>query len=170
MKHLCVIQLINSSVRSCGRSLQVPVIFQCRKGKNQSTVSELFYHTFATDYIIQGEAISLPPRWSTACSDEWYFVGHGMERSDLGSPFGRAGCPVRGSLRGSHVPIYAFNHQTEYPLSQPVRLTALPKGEPRALPRQCDKLQFYCLLRNRRCTKKNSCPTPGRNSFFAFNL
>ena len=65
------------------------------------------------------------------------------ERSDLGSPFGRAGCPVRGSLRGSHVPIYAFNHQTEYPLSQPVRLTALPKGEPRALPRQCGKLQFF---------------------------
>ena len=37
-----------------------------------------------------GEDIILPPRWSTACSDEWYFVGHGMERSDLGSPFGRA--------------------------------------------------------------------------------
>ena len=68
------------------------------------------------------------------------------ERSDLGSPFGRAGCPVRGSLRGSHVPIYAFNHQTEYPLSQPVRLTALPKGEPRALSRQCDKLQFAAML------------------------
>ena len=33
-----------------------------------------------------------------------------------------------------------------YPLSQPVRLTALPKGEPRALPRQCDKLQFVCLM------------------------
>ena len=60
MKHLCVIQLINSSARSCGRSLQVPVIFQCRKGKNQSTVSELFYHTFATDFIIQGEDIILP--------------------------------------------------------------------------------------------------------------
>ena len=68
-----------------------------------------------------------------------------MERSDLGSPYGRAGCPVRGSLRGSHVPIYAFNHHTEYPLSQPVRLTALPKGEPRALPRQCDKLQFAAI-------------------------
>ena len=39
---------------------------------------------FAAKFLIQvtvGEAIS-PPRWSTACSDEWYFVGHGMERSD----------------------------------------------------------------------------------------
>ena len=43
-----------------------------------------------------GEDIILPPRWSTGCSDEWYFVGHGTERSDLGSPFGRAGCPVWG--------------------------------------------------------------------------
>ena len=31
-----------------------------------------------------------PPRWSTGCSDEWYFVGHGTERSALGSPKGRA--------------------------------------------------------------------------------
>ena len=57
MKHLCVIQLINSTVRSCGRSLREPVISQCRKGQNQSTVSELFYHTFATDFIIQGAAV-----------------------------------------------------------------------------------------------------------------
>ena len=57
MKHLCVIQLINSTVRSCGRSLREPVISQCRKGQNQSTVSELFYHTFATDFIIQGDVL-----------------------------------------------------------------------------------------------------------------
>ena len=47
---------------------------------------------------IVGEDIILPPRWSTACSDEWYLVGHGMERSDLGSPKGRAkgaAAPVR---------------------------------------------------------------------------
>ena len=79
MKHLCVIQLINSSVRSCGRSLQVPVIFQCRKGKNQSTVSELFYHTFATDFIIQGEAIDARQVSVSECSVEWENVGHRHE-------------------------------------------------------------------------------------------
>ena len=32
-----------------------------------------------------------------------------------------------------------------HPLSQPVRLTALPKGEPRALPHQPVKLQFVLI-------------------------
>ena len=50
--------------------------------------------------------------------------------------------PHRGRLRGSRTQFSAPNLQLRYPLSQPVRLTALPKGEPRALPRQCDKLQF----------------------------
>lgn len=63
IKHPSVIQLINSSVRSCGRSLQEPVIFQCRKGSNQSTVSELFYHTCATDLIIQGD------------NQHWFYYG-----------------------------------------------------------------------------------------------
>ena len=61
MKHLCVIQLINSAVRSCGCSLREPVILRCRKGTYQSTVSELFYHTSATDFIIQGNGLRAVP-------------------------------------------------------------------------------------------------------------
>ena len=55
--------------------------------------------------------------------------------------------PLWGRLRVSRAPIHASNPQTEYPLSQPVRLTALPKGEPRALPRQYGKFQFAVLTR-----------------------
>ena len=77
MKHLCVIQLINSAVRSCGRSLREPVISQCRKGTYQSTVSELFYHTFATNFIIQGNGLCAVPSAQrhppdgTKCPVEW---------------------------------------------------------------------------------------------------
>ena len=49
----------------------------------------------------------------------------------LGSPAGGAGCPVRGRLRGQACLISGANILLRYPLSQPVRLTALPKGEPR---------------------------------------
>ena len=49
----------------------------------------------------------------------------------LGSPSGGAGCPLRGRLRGPHGLISGAITLLRYPLSQPVRLTALPKGEPR---------------------------------------
>ena len=80
-----------------------------------------------------GEDIILPPRWSTGCSDEWYFVGHGTKAKQPWLSLWESWLPRRGSLRGSCVPIDAANHQMESPLSQPVRLTALPKGELRAL-------------------------------------
>ena len=75
-----------------------------------------------------GEDIILPPRWSTACSDEWYFVGHGMERSDLGSPFGRAGCPGRGRLRGSRVPMDASQPSNGVPSQSACSADSSPKG------------------------------------------
>ena len=117
----------NGMYRLMGNGNTHPVTLAGCQGKNLE-FGDANYHP-----AIVGEDIILPPSAFPECSVDWYRVGHGMERSDLGSPFGRAGCPERGSLRGSHVPIHVSNHQTEYPLSQPVRLTALPKGEPRAL-------------------------------------
>ena len=57
-----------------------------------------------------------------------------MERSEatLALPLGELAAPCGGGLRGSAFQNTLPNHQTEHPLSQPVRLTALPKGEPRA--------------------------------------
>lgn len=42
---------------------------------------------------IAGEAISLPPGWPTACSDEWYHAGRGTDSPDILQPAGlhRAG-------------------------------------------------------------------------------
>ena len=50
------------------------------------------------------------------------------ERSDLGSPFGRAGCPVRGSLRGSHVPIGAAQPSNGVPSQSACSADSSPKG------------------------------------------
>ena len=75
-----------------------------------------------------GRLSCLPPRELTACSDEWYFVGYGTERSDLGSPFGRAGCPARGSLRGSHVTITRFQTSNVVPSQSACSADSSPKG------------------------------------------
>ena len=51
-----------------------------------------------------------------------------MERSDLGSPFGRAGCPVRGSLRGSGVPMDASQSSNGVPSQSACSADSSPKG------------------------------------------
>ena len=64
-------------------------------------------------------------------------------RCPLGSPYGGAGCPVRGRLRG---PMWRFSAAMillRYPLSQPVRLTALPKGEPRGATVSARQITIY---------------------------
>ena len=79
----------------------------------------------ANDYPANvGEDIILPPRWSTACSDEWYFVGHGMERSDLGSP------------KGSHSPKPPSGREVS-----PVRALVTEGENPGSLKRSGQKVQ-----------------------------
>ena len=53
---------------------------------------------------------------------------HVAERSALGSPFGRAGCPVRGSLRGSHVPIGAAQPSNGVPSQSACSADSSPIG------------------------------------------
>ena len=67
----------------------------------------------------------------------------------LGSPSGGAGCPARGRLRGPAWLDSAAMILLRYPLSQPVRLTALPKGEPRGAAILPAKLQFSVQKRYR---------------------
>ncbi len=50
------------------------------------------------------------------------------ERSDLGSPFGRAGCPARGSLRGSGVTITRFQTANVVPSQSACSADSSPKG------------------------------------------
>ena len=64
-------------------------------------------------------------------------------RRPLGSPAGGAGCPVRGRLRGQACLISGANILLRYPLSQPVRLTALPKGEPRGAAVSARQITIY---------------------------
>ena len=61
----------------------------------------------------------------------------------LGSPSGGAGCPVRGRLRGPAWRIFAVIILLWHPLSQPVRLTALPKGEPRGAAVSARQITFW---------------------------
>ena len=51
-----------------------------------------------------------------------------MERSDLGSPFGRAGCPVWGRLRGSGVPMDASQSSNGVPSQSACSADSSPKG------------------------------------------
>ena len=142
IKHPSVIQLINSSVRSCGRSLQEPVIFQCRKGSNQSTVSELFYHTCATDLIIQGVDEYVDPAQSTP---KERFVLRAAGSRPYGSD-GKAGSIQRTAhLRELRVDILVdpyralrrtgsiFHSSNDTPSVSPFGLPAPPEVEPRAL-------------------------------------
>ena len=65
----------------------------------------------------------------------------------LGSPSGGAGCPLRGRLRGPHGLISGAITLLRHPLSQPVRLTALPKGEPRGAAVSARQISISCSPR-----------------------
>ena len=57
----------------------------------------------------------------------WNSANH-TERSDLGSPFGRADCPVWGSLRGSHVPMDASQPSNGVPSQSACSADSSPIG------------------------------------------
>ena len=104
------------------------------------------YHQFPLSYIrffclsTLFSCIFAQPPQSGAASKNWNLSVSWMEpwcmppgvvsteRSDLGSPFGRAGCPVRGSLRGSHVAITRFQTANGVPSQSACSADSSPIG------------------------------------------
>ena len=65
-----------------------------------------------------------------------------VERSDLGSPYGRAGCPERGSLRGCRtIEIHLF--LTAVPSQSACSADSSPKGRAKGAAAPVRKITIY---------------------------